>query len=85
MQAIRSALVAAAVAHADGTGLGVGGGLDWLHVLNTAQQTAYAAHLKRGADALDAFRLWAPFLGVLQQAESPRQHWRVVGAWGPRA
>jgi hypothetical protein len=36
VQAIRGALVPAAVAHADGIGLGVSGGLYWLQVLSTA-------------------------------------------------
>ena len=63
--AIRQALLGAPVAHADETGMRVGGALHWLHVLSTTELTAYYAHPKRGADALDAFGLLAQFDGVL--------------------
>jgi len=39
--AIREALVAVPLAHADETGMRVGGALQWLHVLSTASLTAY--------------------------------------------
>ena len=52
--AIREALVAAPIAHADETGMRVGGGLQWFHVLSNARLTAYFAHAKRGGEALDA-------------------------------
>jgi transposase len=63
--AIRQALTGAPVAHADETGLRVGGALHWLHVLSTEQLTAYHAHPKRGAAALEDFGLLAQFDGVL--------------------
>lgn len=62
--AIREAWVAAPIAHADETGLRVGGDLQWLHLLSNARLTAYFAHPKRGAEALGAFGLLARFLGV---------------------
>jgi len=65
VNAIRRALVAALVAHADETGRRVNGNLYWLHVLSTDRLTAYFPHPKRGAEALDAFGLLAPFAGVL--------------------
>jgi len=65
VQSIRDTLIKAPVAHADETGMRVGGALHWLHVLSTAQLTAYFPHPKRGAEALEAFGLLAQFLGVL--------------------
>ncbi len=47
------------------TGIRVGAALQWLHVLSATHLTAYFAHPKRGAEALDAFGLLARFLGVL--------------------
>jgi transposase len=64
-QAIRDALISAAVAHADETGMRVGTELYWLHVLSTPELTAYFPHPKRGAEALDAFGLLEHFVGIL--------------------
>ena len=64
-QAIRDALITAAVAHADETGMRVGTKLYWLHVLSTPALTAYFPHPKRGAEPLDAFGLLERFTGVL--------------------
>ena len=63
--AIRDALVAAPVAHADETSLHVNGTLHWLPVLSTNRLTAYFPHPKRGAEALDAFGLLSQFVSVL--------------------
>jgi len=68
--AIRRALVAAPVAHADETGRCVNGNLYWLHVLSTDRLTAYFPHPKRGAEALDASDLLTLFAGVLAH-----DHW----------
>jgi len=70
--AIREALVGAPIAHADETGIRVGKALHWLHVLSNASLTAYFAHPKRGAEALEAFGLLARFCGVLVH-----DHWRA--------
>jgi len=43
----------------------VNGALHWLHVLSTATLTADFPHPKRSAEALDAFGLFAQFVGVL--------------------
>jgi len=63
--AIRDALVAAPVAHADETGRRVNGNLYRLHVLSTNRLTACCPHPKRGAEALDAFGLLSQFVGIL--------------------
>jgi transposase len=70
--AIRAALVAAPIAHADETGMRVGGDLHWLHVLSNATLTADFAHAKHGAEALEACGLLARFGGVLVH-----DHWRA--------
>jgi len=63
--AIRDALVAAPVAHADETSRRVNGTLHWLPVLSTNRLTAYFPHPKRGAEVLDAFGLLSQLVGVL--------------------
>jgi transposase len=69
--AIREALVAAPLAHADETGMRVGGALQWLHVLSTTSLTAYFAHTKRGGEAIKACGLLPRFAGVLVH-----DHWK---------
>jgi transposase len=69
--AIREALVAAPLAHADETGIRVGGALQWLHVLCTASLTAYFPHAKRGGEAIEACGLLPRFAGVLVH-----DHWK---------
>lgn len=69
--AIREALVAAPLAHADETGVRVGGALQWLHVVSTASLTAYFPHPKRGGEAIAAGGLLPRFAGVLVH-----DHWK---------
>ncbi len=63
--AIGQAIAGRALAHADETGLRVGGALQWLHVLCTASLTFYAVQAKRGRAALAAIGLLASFRGTL--------------------
>jgi transposase len=74
--AIGQALVASAVAHADETGMRVGGALQWLHVLCTATLTFYAVHAKRGRDALAAIGLLTSFRGTLVH-----DHWSAYATY----
>jgi transposase len=53
------------MAHADETGVRVGGALRWLHVLSSAKITACFLHSKHGGEALEAFGFLACFSGVL--------------------
>jgi transposase len=69
--AIKEALVAAPLAHADETGVRVGGALQWLHVLSNATLTAYFPHPKRGGEAIEACGLLTRFAGVLVH-----DHWK---------
>lgn len=73
--AIREALVGAPLAHADETGVRVGGALQWLHVLSTSALTAYFPHPKRGGEAIEAFGLLRRFAGVLVH-----DHWKPYAA-----
>jgi len=65
VNAIRRTLIAAPVAHAAETGRRVNGNL--ILTTRTQNRPAYdlLPHPKRGAEALDAFGLLAPFAGVL--------------------
>jgi transposase len=61
---IKEALVKAAVLHQDETGLYVKGVRYWMHVASTAELTHYAAHHKRGKEALDAIGILPRFQGT---------------------
>ncbi|WP_295430094.1 IS66 family transposase [uncultured Thiodictyon sp.] len=74
--AIGEALVQAAVAHADESGMRVAGAVQWLHVLCTTTLTVYFIHAKRGREALAAFGLLAHFRGVLVH-----DHWAAYAAY----
>jgi transposase len=68
--AIKAALAAAAVLHADETGMRVLGQRAWVHVVSTARLTHLAWHTKRGQAATDA-------IGILPQY----QGWLLHDAW----
>jgi len=62
---VAQGLVNAPVAHADETGMRVGGKLYWIHVLSTPELTRYGIHAKRGQEALNALNLVPRFTGEL--------------------
>jgi len=65
VQDIGQAIAAAAVAHADESGLRVAKKLHWLHVLATDRLTWMDCHPKRGGEAFESLALLQQFKGVL--------------------
>ena len=72
MQDIGQAVAAAAVAHADESGMRVAKKLHWLHVLATKALTWMGCHPKRGSEAFESLSLLQQFKGV-----------SVHGGWMP--
>ena len=63
-EAIRTALVREPVISCDETGMSINGRLIWLHVANTESLTYYAAHRKRGQEALSEIDILPDFQGT---------------------
>lgn len=64
LDAIQALLRQSDVVHNDETGMRVEGKLHWLHVTATDRLTAYAAHQKRGQEAMRAIGILPRFKGV---------------------
>jgi transposase len=62
---IKRALMAAEVIHVDEIGSYAQGKRNWLHVASTQVLTFYAAHTKRGKQALDDLEILPRYQGVL--------------------
>jgi transposase len=68
---IKERLVAAALLHADETGINLSGHGYWLHSLSTTDLTLYTPHAKRGAEAMDDLGVIPRFRGILCH-----DHWK---------
>jgi len=76
-QQIKTALSHTGVLHQDETGLAVAGKRHWVHVSATPTLTHYAAHPKRGKEALEAIGILPNFQGVSVH-DGWRSYWAYV-------
>jgi transposase len=68
---VQNELATAKLAHADETGINIGGKGHWLHGLSNDQWTYYQPHEKRGTDAMNDIGILPRFNGVLCH-----DHWK---------
>ena len=66
-----NALAASYFAHADETGINIGGKGHWLHCVSNDDWTLYYPHEKRGKDAMDDMGILSRFKGILCH-----DHWK---------
>ena len=75
-EAIKAALMRAAVLHSDETGVRRAGALAWAHVASTSRLTITAIHAKRGREATDAIGILPRFTGVsVHDGWKPYRHY----------
>jgi len=68
---VKNELVASDVAHADETGINIGGKGHWLHCVSNDAWTFYYPHAKRGTDAMNEMGVLPRFKGILCH-----DHWK---------
>jgi len=68
---VKDKLAASDLAHADETGINMGGKRHWLHCISNAYWTLYYPHKKRGTDAMNDMGILPRFQGVLCH-----DHWK---------
>lgn len=67
----KNELAASSIAHADETGINMGGDGHWLHCVSNDLWTLYYPHEKRGADAMNDMGILPNFRGILCH-----DHWK---------
>ena len=68
---VKNKLAASEVAHADETGINIGGKGHWLHTVSNDSWTLYYPHEKRGLDAMNDMGVLPRFKGILCH-----DHWK---------
>jgi len=68
---VKNKLAASQVAHADETGINIGGKGHWLHCVSNDSWTLYSPHKKRGTDAMNDMGILSRFKGILCH-----DHWK---------
>jgi len=68
---VKNELAASDLAHADETGINIGGKRHWLHCVSNDCWTLYHPHEKRGTDAMDDMGILPRFKGILCH-----DHWK---------
>ena len=68
---VKNKLTASELAHADETGINIGGKLRWLHCVSNDDWTFYHPHEKRGIDAMNDMGILPEFKGILCH-----DHWK---------
>jgi transposase len=68
---VKNELAASAVAHADETGINIGGKGHWLHSMSSDWWTLFYPHEKRGTEAFDDIGILPRFKGILCH-----DHWK---------
>ena len=68
---VKNKLAASDLAHADETGINIGGKLHWLHCVSNENWTFYHPHEKRGIDAMIDMGILPEFNGILCH-----DHWK---------
>jgi len=68
---VKNELAASDFAHADETGINIGGKRHWLHCVSNDSWTFYYPHEKRGTDAFNAMGILPDFKGILCH-----DHWK---------
>lgn len=79
LEAIRSAVAAAPVAHSGETGFRVGGKLAWAHSASAGNCALITVHARRGRDGMEAAGVLPHFAGIaVHDAWAPYDTWAGV-------